>query len=163
MEIPTGYQTKDKNISRHTHVLKLLMSLYGLRQVGKNWFLRLKASLHLRGFVQSQIDPCLFYSATVVIVIYVDDAILCGLNQHDINQVIDSIKSDFKLTDEGDFRTYLGINLIDNPNGTYELIQPHLINKALDVLGLRHNSNPCHTKADRLLHRDASGKERESS
>jgi len=91
------------------------MSLYGLRQAGKNWFLCLKSSLLLRGFVQSQIDPCLFYSATVVIVIYGDDAILCGLDQHDINQIIESIKSDFKLTDEGDFHTYLGINLIDNP------------------------------------------------
>jgi len=28
-------KTKDKNILRHTHVLKLLMSLYGLRQAGK--------------------------------------------------------------------------------------------------------------------------------
>ena len=163
MEIPPRYRANDKKISRQTHVLKLLMSLYGLRQTGKNWFLCLKASLLHRGFVQSQIDPCLFYSATVVIIVYVDDAILCGLNQHDINQVIESIKSDFKLTDEGDFHTYLGINMRNNLNGTYELIQPHLISKALDVLGLRPDSNPCHTPADRLLHRDTSGKEREST
>ena len=163
MEIPPRYRANDKKISRQTHVLKLLMSLYGLRQAGKNWFLCLKASLLHRGFVQSQIDPCLFYSATVVIIVYVDDAILCGLNQHDINQVIESIKSDFKLTDEGDFHTYLGINMRNNLNGTYELIQPHLISKALDVLGLRPDSNPCHTPADRLLHRDTSGKEREST
>ena len=161
MEIPPGYHTINKKISRR-YVLKLLMSLYGLRQAGKNWFLYLKASLLRRGFVQSQIDPCLFYSATVVIIIYVDDAIICGLNQHDINLLIESIKSEFNLTDEGDFHTFLGIDMRINLNGMFELIQPHLIDKALYILGLRPDSNPCHTPADRLLHRDASGKERES-
>jgi len=56
MEPPRGYKLN----CEVPCVLKLLMSLYGLRQAGSNWFLYLKDSLMRRGFRQSALDPCFF-------------------------------------------------------------------------------------------------------
>jgi Reverse transcriptase (RNA-dependent DNA polymerase) len=41
-------------------VLRLRKSLYGLRQVPRTFFEKLKSGLEERGWIQSIVDPCLF-------------------------------------------------------------------------------------------------------
>ena len=55
IEPPKGFQRKDKK----DLVLKLLKSLYGLRQAPKSFFDKLSSGLLERGFVQSNLDKCL--------------------------------------------------------------------------------------------------------
>ena len=64
---------------RPGHVCKLLRSLYGLKQAGREWNKLLVAFLIERGFKQSSIDVCLFtYSvgtAILWLLVWVDDII----------------------------------------------------------------------------------------
>jgi hypothetical protein len=63
-------------------LLKLLKSLYGLRESPHAWFVCLSARLIGKGFIQSIVDRCLFRlhtdQGTVWCVIHVDDCLLCG-------------------------------------------------------------------------------------
>ena len=156
MEPPRGYKID----CDEPCVLKLLMSLYGLRQAGSNWFLYLKDSLLRRGFKQSELDPCLFYSEHVIILIYVDDAILFSKHTIYIEEILSSLTSEFHLTDEGDFNTYLGVSV--NKIDTYmlKLSQPNLIEKIIKTLGLE-NAKTAPTPASIILTKDENGEERE--
>ena len=42
-------------------LVKLLKSLYGLKQAGANWFMELVAAITGAGFIQCKSDPCVFY------------------------------------------------------------------------------------------------------
>ena len=53
---PKGFKGKDGQ----NKVLKLIKTLYGLRQSAKTFFEKLKDGLLERGFKQSDHDPCLF-------------------------------------------------------------------------------------------------------
>jgi Reverse transcriptase (RNA-dependent DNA polymerase) len=63
--------------SRTKLVLKLVESLYGLRQVPRSFFEKLREGLLERGYIQSQLDPCLFLKNQIMCVVYADDTSLC--------------------------------------------------------------------------------------
>ncbi len=60
MELPIGFDALNGE-NRKFYVLRLNKSLYGLKQAGYNWFAKLSNGLQDRGFVQSNIDPCIFF------------------------------------------------------------------------------------------------------
>ncbi|KAJ0882624.1 putative RNA-directed DNA polymerase [Helianthus annuus] len=71
------------------HVCLLHKSLYGLKQAPRAWFNRLSGALTALGFQGSRTDPSLFvYSSRgtlLYMLVYVDDIILTGNNQHAID------------------------------------------------------------------------------
>ena len=90
-------------------VLRLIKSLYGLRQAQKTFFEKLKAGLLERDFTQSDHDPCLFMKRNMIVVVYVDDTIIAGPNMEDIDDFVTSLgiqKLDqlhqFAVKDEGE-------------------------------------------------------------
>ena len=87
IEPPKGFQRKDKK----DLVLKLLKSLYGLRQAPKSFFDKLSSGLLERGFVQSNLDKCLFMKKDLTCMVYVDDTIIAGPNSKDIENLISSL------------------------------------------------------------------------
>ena len=78
MEMPEGLPRYDAE--GYELVCHLLKSIYGLRQAPRIWFQHFMASLLAFGFVQSQVDPCLFIWSEEGSVIYgllwVDDLVL---------------------------------------------------------------------------------------
>jgi hypothetical protein len=66
-----------------SYVLRLNKSLYELKQAGYNWFAKLSIGLQDRGFVQSSIDPCVFFNHNCIILMYVDDCINILGDTHD--------------------------------------------------------------------------------
>jgi len=57
MELPSGVTPTDEvDENSRRYVLRLNKSLYGLKQVGHNWFEKLKTGLTKRDFIQSQVD-----------------------------------------------------------------------------------------------------------
>jgi hypothetical protein len=92
---------------RRTHCLKLRKNLDGLKDAGLTWHDHLKAGLLRRGFLQSQVDPCLFTKGSIVLVLYVDDACLLSPSKKAIDDLIKSLSETFTLTDKGDLRDYL--------------------------------------------------------
>ena len=78
---PEGYEVKDKG--GNLLVLKLNKSLYGLKQSGRNWNSLLHKFFVSNKFVQSALDPCVYFlrvdNNSVIILVWVDDLLLAAL------------------------------------------------------------------------------------
>jgi hypothetical protein len=84
MNIPPGFVVDNNHIifsqsstpaNSKEYVLRLKINMYGLKQVGNNWFDALCMSLLARGFRQSSNDPCLFIRSDCILLVYVDDCL----------------------------------------------------------------------------------------
>jgi hypothetical protein len=167
MEIPRGFKF---NGSHKDHVLLLKKNLYGQKQAGRVWNQYLHSGLLARGFLQSQVDMCLYYHPKydVNLLIYTDDGILIGNNNEDIDKIIDLLQQQvkehrpFKITDEGTLNDYLGVQVEHMTDGTIKLSQPHLIQQIIDDIGFneRTTSKPTPAASTVRLHRDLHGEER---
>ena len=87
----------------------------------------------------------------------------------DIDAFVESMHNgpeNFVLTDEGDVNKFLGIEITEHEDSSFELSQPFMIDRILSFLGLCHNEFETDTKskstpvAKGLLHRDLAGKPR---
>ena len=114
MEHPAGISpTDDVDANCHKYVLHLNKSMYGLKQAGHNWFEKLRTGLEARGFIQSQVDKCVFFKNGCIVLTYVDDCIIVGSSMALVDSVIASLRCGeeyFELTDEGSIDKYLGIS-----------------------------------------------------
>ena len=77
---------------RFLKVYKLLKNLYGLKDADKTWFDFLKKGLISRGWQQSAIDTCLFTKKGIVLIVYVDYAILISPDKSLIDLEIKSLQ-----------------------------------------------------------------------
>ena len=114
MELPLGFDAPD-NESRKFYVLRLNKSLYGLKQAGYNWFAKLSNGLEDRGFVQSSVDPCVFFGKGCIVLTYLDDCIIVADSMIRIDELLKSLHGgdeNFVLQDEGSIDKYLGVNTI---------------------------------------------------
>ena len=83
-------------------------------------------------FTQSEADPCMFLKKDMVVVLYVDDIIV--VEKQEIEDLYLSLKEGnehFKLTKEGKIDKYLGVELVDTGQGSFEARQPHLISRII--------------------------------
>ena len=131
---PKGFEGKDGQ----NKVLRLIKSLYGLRQSAKTFFEKLRDVLLERGFKQSDHDPCLFMKKNLMCGVYVDDAIFSG---PDSNMIEDEIRGlgihdnkkrhSFKLKCTGEINDFLGIRIEKLGKNKFNLTQTGLIHKIL--------------------------------
>ena len=72
-------------------VCRLCKSLYGLKQSPKAWFGKFSNVVQQFGITQCEADHFVFYQylsvGCVYLIVYVDDIILTGSNNHDISQL----------------------------------------------------------------------------
>ncbi len=72
-------------------VLHLQKRLYGLCQAPRTFFEKLKEGLLEHGWLQSEIDPCLFLKLGMNCVVYVDDTIFASVNVVALGAAISSL------------------------------------------------------------------------
>jgi hypothetical protein len=144
MEIPRGFHFQG---SRKSHVLQILQNIYGQKQAGRVWNQHLTKGLLARGFKQSWFDECVFYKDGCVVLIYVDDTIICGPTKALVDAVVEALATGFDVSDEGDISDYLGVKVERHPQGKIKLSQPHLIQQIIDDLWLQSNSKEFLTPA----------------
>jgi hypothetical protein len=72
-------------------VYKLLKSLYGFKQMPKQWHEKFDTTLTSAGFAINEADRCVYYrhggSEYVILCLYVDDILIFGINSDAINEV----------------------------------------------------------------------------
>ena len=168
MEIPLGVAVTSKDGG--SYLLKLKKNLYGLKQGSHNWFKHLEQGLRKRRLIPSEVDPCLYLKKGLAVLTYVDDCILVSTSKKAIDDLVESLKNGeekFILTDEGDIDKFLGIEIKHFEDGSFELSQPHLITRILQLLQLDNNNqwksstNSRRTPSEQvILHRDSEGDER---
>jgi hypothetical protein len=166
MEVPQGFNVDG---ARGDYCLRLEKNLYGQKQAGRVWNQYLHDGLVARGFVQSDVDMCVYYRKSVVLMVYVDDGIFIGPKQADIDEAYKLLAQQFTdknglshrayiMTDEGELADYLGVRIDRLPNGLIKLSQPHLIQQILNDLNMneatKHQKTPAASsvKLNRDLH-----------
>ena len=84
------------------------------------------------GFTKSRVDECIFYKNRIIYILYTDDSILACPDKKEIEEIMRQIENaDLNITEEGDIRDFLGVNIKTNENGKIELTQPHLVDQIL--------------------------------
>jgi Reverse transcriptase (RNA-dependent DNA polymerase)/gag-polypeptide of LTR copia-type/Integrase core domain/GAG-pre-integrase domain len=120
MTLPPGYQIhiKDNNI-----VCKLNKSIYGLKQSPRAWYAKLSHSLLSHNFIKSSADSSLFikhsHNTTTLVLVYVDDIIITGNNEIEIDNVKSYLKNKFDIKDLGYLKYFLGIEFAHSKKGLY--------------------------------------------
>ena len=89
------------------------------------------------GFKQGLVDPCLFFRNEIVLVIYVDDCLIFTHKKESADALIQELKKRFTIEDEGNITNYLGINITNPDADTIQMVQPALINRIINTLGLK--------------------------
>ncbi len=145
--MPAGFEGPNGELSNEA-VMKLNRSLYGLVQAPMYWYNHLAAELATAGFTPSELDPCLFYSRGMVVLVYVDDCLFFGPDLTEIDKVISDLKSqNLSLTvEDDDAYAFLGVDVEPNNNGGYTMTQKGLIEKVLKTTELT-DSKPQATPA----------------
>lgn len=99
---PQGYQK-----ARPGQVCKLIRSLYGLKQDGRQWNLELSGKLQQLGYSQSYANYCLYVQNNIgsftALLIYVDDLLIIGNNQKEIKKI------------KGELHGFLQSRILDMP------------------------------------------------
>lgn len=166
MEIPKGVNIEDPESSTvmkcKDYVLQILNNLYGQKHASWVWYQYLVKGLLELGFKQSKVDKCVFYYGSSILLVYVDDSILMGPDDKELQKLVSTLSKHFEIQEEGDLCDYLGINIVKHEDGSLTLTQPQLIDSILQDLKLdQGNVNLRLTPAFKtvILHKDADGKD----
>ena len=114
IKVPDGYIRKDPN----TKYLRLLKTLYGLKQSPHMWNKDIASYLISLGFRQFNTDRCIFigqYNGSVTyILLYVDDIIIGTKNRSIMSDIKEAIHSKYPIKDKGPIQFFLNIHFTRN-------------------------------------------------
>lgn len=112
---PKGYEEgTDK-------VFKLRKSLYGLRESPRAWYECFHKTMTELNFKRSDYDYCLYVklenNVVTYVLIFVDDLLICSINDQGITEVKCELMKRFHMKDLGKIRTYeyIGIDINYDP------------------------------------------------
>ena len=118
MQLPPG-SSQGKN----DMVCRLHKAIYGLKQSPRAWYAKLSSVLEAPGFVRSNADSSLFTrkgsAGILVVLIYVDDLIITGENEVEIEALKKSLNHTFAIKDLGRLKYFLGIEMATSQKGLF--------------------------------------------
>jgi histone deacetylase 1/2 len=116
------------------HVCKLDKAMYGLKQAGRVWNIRVNKALIDFELIRHTHDPCLYYQfknkSWLIVMLFVDDMFVTG-DVSSMNTFTTFMGKQFDTKDLGPVTRFLGINVKLQPNGGYHLSQGEDIRKTL--------------------------------
>ena len=111
-------------------VLKILRSLYRLKQAVRDWNKLCVSKLKQIGFQQSEVDPCLLIhnKRRIMILIHVDDIPIATPKLKDVLWFKRELAKFFKIKDLREPKKILGMRITrDREQGTLKLDQGHYV------------------------------------
>ena len=153
-------------------VCKMKKSLYGLKQAPRNWNQVIDEWFKEYGFSVSEADPCVYVKRTelgskdgapiLIVLLWVDDLIICGNNGSDISKFKGAISKRFNMKDLGALSYILGMEIKrDREVRTLEITQKAYVEKMLQRFGMEE-CKPVGTPAEgNLVRRKEAGPDRE--
>jgi hypothetical protein len=114
MKDPDEIPVPNMYANRNMYYVKLVKSLYGLKQSARMWYNRLKEFLLNKGYSNSDDCPCVFIRRSTtgfcIISIYVDDLNNIG-HIKDIDKARNHLKTEFVIKHLGRTKICLGLQL----------------------------------------------------
>ncbi|WP_286489548.1 reverse transcriptase domain-containing protein, partial [Escherichia coli] len=114
---PPGYESD----AHPNFVCRLRKALYGLKQAPRAWSNKIGEYLVTNGFQKFNANFSLYVKRTdrgiILLVIYVDDLIITGDSDVDIQDVRLLLRQKFEMKDWGELRYFLGIEVVRTPHG----------------------------------------------
>ncbi|XP_016191817.1 uncharacterized protein LOC107632663 [Arachis ipaensis] len=108
----------------------------GCKWAPRAWFTRLSSALRKFGFVITKSNVSLFTrftsSSVIYILVYVDDILVTGNSESEINSIMTQLHSTFSLKVLGEMNYFLGIEVKHSNNGTVTLKQTKYIQDLLE-------------------------------
>ncbi|GKB36575.1 zinc finger, CCHC-type containing protein [Tanacetum coccineum] len=116
-------------------VCKLIKSLYGLKQAPKQWHQKFDEVVLSNGYLLNQADKFVYskFDASgkgVIICLYVDDMLIFGTDQVQVDLTKEFLSLRFSLKDMGEADVIMGIRIKHKSNGI-AISQSHYIEKVL--------------------------------
>jgi Reverse transcriptase (RNA-dependent DNA polymerase) len=151
MQHPPGYKSHDAG----NRVLRLVKTLYGLKQSGRRWYQKLSSIFLSLGFQQCSVDQAVFHKSgkrkneVTAIAVHIDDCTIAASS----TQLVDDLKAGLckhvEVTDLGELHWMLGIEIRrDREAGTAHLSQRAYIDSILrryNLADLKPLSTPMDT------------------
>jgi hypothetical protein len=104
-------------------VYKLSRLLYGLKQVPRVWYAKLKTFLLEHGYVMGSVNKTLFIynhgTNFLLVQIYVDDIIFGGSSHTLVSKFQEMMESEFQMSTMGELTFFLGIQVKQTKQGTF--------------------------------------------
>ena len=98
---------------------RLNLALYGTKQAGRLWGMKLDKELQGIGASRTLADPCLYkwnhpVHGRVFILVYVDDLIIAGDTLKGVQAVKDQVAAKFEVRDMEEVKDFIGIKVMRN-------------------------------------------------
>lgn len=139
-------------------LVRLLKSLYGLKQAGELFYQLMKKTLLSTGLIRSIHDICVFthrdpeIGLTTVVLLYVDDILITGNDPVMTANVVTALEQAVRnLTKDAQVHRYVGLDIVrDRINHTLTISQEPYTRQLLTQLptGTKSKSNPLSPYAD---------------
>ena len=128
---PRGFKVK----GQEEKVYRLHKALYGLKQAPRAWNKRIDAFLIQKGFTKCTIEYGIYtrgktIDEMLIICLYVEDLLITGSSNEEINMFKEMMKSEFEMSDLGDLTYFLGMEFVKTEKGIFM----HQRKYILDVL-----------------------------
>jgi Reverse transcriptase (RNA-dependent DNA polymerase) len=133
MKQPVGFENGKQ-------VCRLKKSLYGLKQSARAWNKVFNDVVVAFGFVQSEVDRCL-YSFTrnndvCYLIVHVDDILVASNNENLIGDFKYHLGKYFEMKDMGNVKHFLGIDVNRDKEGNFSISQSQYIGDIVENAGL---------------------------
>ncbi|KAJ7981311.1 Retrovirus-related Pol polyprotein from transposon TNT 1-94 [Quillaja saponaria] len=96
-------------------VCRLMKSIYSLKQVSRQWFLKFDEVITFLGFVENNIDQCIYLKVSgskfIILVLYVDDILLASSDVGLLHETKLMLSKTFDMKDLGEASFVLGIEI----------------------------------------------------
>ena len=159
VELPPSYEDfrpLPSHLARKRAVCKLKKGLYGTKQAGRGWYMKLRDTFIILGYKVSNADLGVFYRFSTgkytIVAVATDDLTIIAESVKSAQLIKDQLNKHFELVDLGEIKWLLGVHITrDLENHTISLGQQSYINDIIKRFGLedaRPISTPMEPGAD---------------
>lgn len=114
-EVKSRAETMIEALMSGGNTCLLKKALYGLRQAGRQWYIRLRDKLNKMGPSPTSGEPCLYQARRgddiFLLLIYVDDILVASRNEGWMREVKQDLMKDFEIKELGVAKHCLGLEI----------------------------------------------------
>ncbi|KAI0991442.1 hypothetical protein K3495_g16745 [Podosphaera aphanis] len=114
-------------------IIKLEKPLYGLKQSGNCWQVKIRSIMRKHGFNCLVSDNAIYQNRTksIIVASYVDDFLLVGPNKSDLQKITRELNKEVPLNDLGEANWFLGVRIRRlSPTGAILLDQEQYLKRS---------------------------------